>query len=77
VYDLIGKRLADTLTGDQSYFPEETKKDPRTLSFDLYDLIASLSAMQARTNDPFNVLGQAIEYLKDQVNRFDKVIEQK
>ena len=38
--DLIRERLADTLTGNQSYFPEGTKKDSRTLSSDLQDLIA-------------------------------------
>jgi hypothetical protein len=76
LYDLIRERLADTLTGNQSYFPEGTKKDPRTLSSDLHDLIASLSAMQIRTNDPSNVLGQAIEHLKTHAKRFDEVIEE-
>jgi hypothetical protein len=77
LYDLIGERLADTLTGNQSYFPEGMKKDPRTLSSDLQDLIASLSVMQMRTNDPSNVLGQTIEHLKNHAKRFDKVIEGK
>jgi hypothetical protein len=76
LYDLIRERLADTLTGNQSYFPEGTKKDPWTLSSDLRDLIASLSAMQMRTNDPSNVLGQAIEHLKNHAKRFDKTVEE-
>lgn len=76
VYGLIGERLADTLTGNQSYFPEGTKKDPRTLSSDLHDLIASLHAMQMRTNDPSNVLGQAIEHLKGHAKRFDEVMRE-
>lgn len=51
------------------------KKDPWTLSADLRDLIASLSAMQMQTNDPANVLGQAIAHLKNQAVRFNEVIK--
>jgi hypothetical protein len=74
VYDLINKRLADTLTGSHSYFPEGPKKDPRTLASDLDDLISSLSDMQMRTNDPHNVLGEAIEHLRGHAERFAKAI---
>jgi hypothetical protein len=74
--DLIRERLADTLTGNQSYFAEGTKKDPRTLSSDLRGLIASLSAMQMQTNDPSNVLGRAIEHLKNHAMRFEQVIQE-
>lgn len=73
--DLIRERLADTLTGNQSYFPEGTKKDPRTLSSDLRDLIASLSAMQMQANDPSNILGQAIAHLGNHAKRVDEVIK--
>ena len=75
VYDLISKHLADTFTGSQSYFPEGPKKDPRTLASDLADLIDSLSAMQMRTNDPHNILGEAIAHLKGHAERFGKVID--
>lgn len=76
LHRLIGERLADTLTGNQSYFPEGTKKDSRTLAADLKGLISSLSAMQMQTSDPSNVLGQAIEHLRRHAERFDKVLEE-
>lgn len=75
VYGLIRKRLEDTLTGSQSYLPEGTKKDERTLSSDVADLIGSLSVMQAHTNDPYNILGEAIEHLKQHAKRFKNVME--
>lgn len=74
--DLIRERLSDTLTGNESYLPEGVKKDPWTLASDLRDLIASLSAMQMQTNDPSNVLGQAIEHLQNHAKRFGEVIEE-
>jgi hypothetical protein len=74
--DLIRERLSDTLTGNESYLPEGVKKDPWTLASDLRDLIASLSAMQMQTNDPSDVLGQAIAHLQNHAERFDKVIKE-
>lgn len=64
VYNFIAKRLADTLTGDQSYYPEGPQKDVTTRAKELDNFIDTLRSMRQSVNDPANILGSVIDELE-------------
>lgn len=64
VYELVGKELADILTGSKSYYPDGLQKGSRTLASDPMDFIASMESLRERVNDPLGILGNAIDVFK-------------
>ena len=75
VYDIIGKQLADILTGNKSYYADGVQKESNARASDLKDFIASIEDLQERVNDPSNILGKAVSDLRKYADAFKKMIE--
>ena len=75
VYDMIRKKLADLLTGNQSYYPDGVPKDSNARASDLDDFIASITGLQNHVNDPSNILGKAVDDLSGHASAFRTIIE--
>lgn len=70
VYDIVRKQLADLLEGDQSYYPDRVQKDWQARAEDLDGYIRSFKSLQGRANDPADILGDVIRYLRQHAKTF-------
>lgn len=77
VYGIIAKQLADTLTGDQSYYPEGQQKDAAVRAADLDKFIETLTSMQGVVSDPSNILGSVIDELNQHALDFHVRVDRK
>jgi hypothetical protein len=75
VYDIIGKQLADVLTGNKSYYADGVQKESNARISDLKDFIASIEDLRQRVNDPSNILGKAVDDLGKYAAAFEKMTE--
>jgi hypothetical protein len=75
IHDLIGKQVADILTGSQSYYPDGVQKEPWTLASDLQKFITSIDDLRGRMNDPSNILGNVTGHLTKHAEDFRSAIE--
>lgn len=76
VYDIIRRRLADVITGSHSYFPDGVQRDERGRLADLKGFISSVESLRQHVDDPSDVLGQAINDLREFAGRLGSQIEQ-
>ncbi len=63
VHEIIGKQVANILTGDQSYYPDGVPKDSQSIATELSDFIASIDNLRGGVNDPSNILGDVVHQL--------------
>ena len=75
VIDIIRKRLADLMVGNQSYYPDGVQKDSITRASDLEDFIASIRDLRNRVDDPPNILGKAVDDLERYAGVFQEIIK--
>jgi hypothetical protein len=75
VIDIIRKRLADLMVGNQSYYPDGVQKDSITRASDLEDFIASIRDLRNRVDDPPNILGKAVDDLERYAGVFQELIK--
>jgi hypothetical protein len=76
VYDMVRRQLTDLLEGDQSYYPDGVQKDWQARTDDLDGFIGSISGLQGRANDPADILGDVIRYLRVHAKDFRSRIEE-
>lgn len=75
IYDLVRRQLAATLEGNDSYYPDGVQKSIRARADDLNGLVESITGLQGRVNDPANILGDVVRYLKVHADTLNKRIE--
>jgi hypothetical protein len=75
VYEMVRKKLADLLTGDQSYYPDGVSKDSNARAADLEDFIASIADLRNRVTDPSNILGKTVDDLSGYAKAFRTIID--
>lgn len=58
------------MEGDQSYYPDGVQKDWQARADDLDRYIKSFMGSQGRVNDPANILGDVVSYLRAHAKHF-------
>lgn len=64
IYDAVRKQLVDLLEGSRSYYPDGVQKDWQARADDLDRYIKSFMGSQGRVNDPADILGDVMRYLR-------------
>ena len=70
IYDAVRKQLGDLLEGNQSYYPDGVRKDWQARADDLDRYIKSFRSSQGHVNDPANILGDVVRYLRAHAEDF-------
>lgn len=76
VYDIIGRKLADVLSGNQSYYPDGRQKDSQARAEDLNDFIPSIKDLQSHVDDRSNILGEAVSDLRKHAQAFQEITKE-
>jgi hypothetical protein len=70
IYDAVRKQLVDLLEGSRSYYPDGVQKDWQARADDLDRYIKSFMGSQGRVNDPADILGDVMRYLRAHAKNF-------
>lgn len=70
IYDAVRKQLGDLLEGNQSYYPDGVQKDWQARADDLDRYIKSFRSAQGHVNDPADILGDVLRYLRAHAQEF-------